>query len=292
MTLEELYAKFVTERIYLKNITDATAQIYRSTWKLTEKHITVETPEGLTKEVLNDLIIAFRRSGQSARSVNTYITGLNAFLTWLHEEEHTPTHFKIKKLKLEQTVFKVFNERDIRVILRYQPKDYYDFRLWAMLCLILDTGLRINELVSLKDEDIRLDQLLIIVKGKGRKERFVPISEEGRKIVYRFIRKRNSIKVNGGYLFPTMAGTAVNQRNFLRDMKILCEKLGIRGVRVSPHTLRHSYAIWYLVNGGDLYTLSRTLGHSSIAVTEIYLRNMGIEQVQTAHQKFSPLSKR
>jgi integrase/recombinase XerD len=100
------------------------------------------------------------------------------------------------------------------------------------------------------------------------------------------------LQINGGIFFATTAGTVVSQRNFLRDMKIFCKRLGIEGVRISPHTIRHSYAIWYLTKGGDLYTLARTLGHSSIAVTQIYLRSMGIEQVQEAHQRFSPLARK
>jgi integrase/recombinase XerD len=292
MFLEELFEKFVNERIYLKNVTDATVKFYRASWAITNKHIATKDPAELDKDILNDLIVAWRKAGQSPKSVNTYISFLNAFLSWLHEEGHIPKHLKMKKLKLEQKVFRVFNEGHIRILQKYQPTTYYDFRLWATLCLILDSGLRINEALSLRDEDVKLDQLLLIVKGKGQKERYVPISEEMRKILYRFMKKRDMLKIDGGILFPTTMATQVGQRNFLRDMKTFCKKLGISGIRISPHTLRHSYAIWYLVNGGDLYTLSRTLGHSSIAVTEIYLRSMGIEQIQRAHQKFTPLAKR
>jgi integrase/recombinase XerD len=292
MLLEELFEKFVNERIYLKNVTDATVRFYRSSWAITKKFITVKEPTELSKDKLNDLVIAWRKDGQSPKSVNTYISFINAFLTWLHEEGHLPSHLKIKKLRLEQTVFRVFNEGHIRLLLKYQPGTYYEWRLWATLCLILDSGLRINEALSLRDVDVKFDQLLIIVKGKGQKERYVPISDEVRKILYRFMKKRDALKINGGILFPTTLQTQVGQRNFLRDMKIFCKRMKIEGVRVSPHTLRHSYAIWYLVNGGDIYTLSRTLGHSSIAVTEIYLRNMGMEQIQKAHQQFSPLSNR
>ena len=267
-------------------------RFYRSAWTVTKKFTTIKEPSELYKDVINDLIIAWRRAGQSPKSVNTYLTFINAFMTWLHEEGHVPTHIKIKKLKVEQTVFRVFNEGHIKLLLKYQPGTYYEWRLWATLCLILDSGLRINEALSLRDEDVKFEQLLIIVKGKGKKERFVPISEEVRKILYRFMKKRDALQINGGFLFPRTAQTQVGQRNFLRAMRIFCKKLGITGVRASPHTLRHSYAIWYLVNGGDLYTLSRTLGHSSIAVTEIYLKNMGMEQIQKAHQQFSLLSKR
>ncbi len=244
MSLEELFEKFVNERIYLKNATDSTVKFYRASWKITKAHLNAKTPADLCKDALNDLLISWRKARQSTKSINTYISFFNSFLTWLHEEGHTSTHFKLKKLKQEQTVFKVFTEAHIRVILNYQPRDYYDFRLWTTLCLLLDTGLRISEALNLKDEDIKFDQLVIVVKGKGRKERYVPFSPEMRKILWRFIKKRNVLRVNGGNLFPTISGRTMSQRNFLRDMKAFCKKLGIEGVRVSPHTIRHSYAIW------------------------------------------------
>lgn len=293
MLLKDLFEKFVREKTYIKNVSPATVKFYNSSWKIAAKYIKATTPAELSKDVLTDLVVDLRtKAKQSPKSINTYITCLNAFFTWLKDEGHTEAHFKLPKLKLEQTVFRVFNEGHIKMILRYQPKEYYDHRLWATLCLLLDTGLRISETLSLKNEDVRIDQQMLIVKGKGRKERYVPISSEMRRILFRFIKHRERLQINGGNLFPTMSGHPVSVRNFQRDMKIFCRKLGITGVRVSPHTLRHSYAIWYLVNGGDLYTLSRTLGHSSIAVTEIYLRSMGIEQVAMAHQQFSPLAKR
>lgn len=293
MLLKDLFEKFVREKTYIKNVSPTTVKFYNASWAITEKYLKAKTVGELSKDALNDLIVSWRsQAKQQPKSINTYISCLNSFFTWLKEEGHTSTHFKMAKLKVEQTIFRVFTEAHIKVLLRYQPKDYYDHRLWATLCLLLDTGLRISETLSLKDEDVNLEQLLLIVKGKGRKERYVPISEEMRKILYKFIKARDRLNINGGYLFPTMSCRTVSVRNFQRDMKIFCKKLGITGVRVSPHTLRHSYAIWYLVNGGDLYTLSRTLGHSSIAVTQIYLRSMGIEQVTSAHQQFSPLSKR
>ena len=83
----------------------------------------------------------------------------------------------------------------------------------------------------------------------------------------------------------------MNYHNLLRDFKMHCKALGITDARISPHGLRHYFAQHYLRRGGDLYRLSRILGHTNIATTQIYLRSMGIETIREAHQQFSPLVK-
>ena len=90
-------------------------------------------------------------------------------------------------------------------------------------------------------------------------------------------------------MFSTRNGTLVTPRNFLRDFKILGRKLAIRGVRLSPHTLRHTFAVNFLQSGGDIYMLARILGHSSVRTTEVYLKSLGIEALQKVQARTSLL---
>jgi integrase/recombinase XerD len=83
----------------------------------------------------------------------------------------------------------------------------------------------------------------------------------------------------------------MNRRNFNRDIGRLCHNLGILNAKTSPHTFRHYFAISYLRRGGDIYALSRILGHTSVKVTEVYLRSMGIEDFQAEQQRLSPVSR-
>jgi integrase/recombinase XerD len=290
--MQELFAKFVKEKTYLTNVSSRTITFYWSSWKICAPYLP-EKVEDLNESALKGLVVSLREEKkQKAKSVNTYVSAINSFLTWLKEEKYTQEHFKIKKLKLEQTIFRVFTEKHIKTILDYKPTNAYEWRLWAILCLLIDTGMRIDECLKLKERDINFESLALIVKGKGGKERFIPFSPPMRKILIRYFKEKNKREVKSDLAFPSFTGNEQIQRNVLKDMKNFCEKLGIEGVRVSPHTLRHSFAIWYLVNGGDLYTLSRILGHSSITVTQIYLRSMGIDLIQKSHENFSPLTKR
>ncbi len=157
-----------------------------------------------------------------------------------------------------------------------------------MICLAaLDTGLRINELLSLRRQNVDIDNLVLRVNGKGNKERLVPISFELRKTLYRYLSKNQSPR-----LFATATGTAVTVRNAQRDFKSMCQRLGITNVRTSFHTLRHSFAVNYLRRGGNLFYLQRILGHSSITTTERYLRSLGIDDLKAVHNDLSMLSAR
>jgi integrase/recombinase XerD len=94
------------------------------------------------------------------------------------------------------------------------------------------------------------------------------------------------------YLLPTRSGGKVSVRNIERDFKTLFKQIGIEGVRASPHTIRHSFAVCYLRNGGNLEFLRRILGHSSLITTQKYLRSLGVEDLAAVHNSLSPLARR
>jgi integrase/recombinase XerD len=91
-------------------------------------------------------------------------------------------------------------------------------------------------------------------------------------------------------LFGARNNTLVTVGNFERDFKLIGEKTGIRGIRFSPHTLRHTFAVSYLMAGGNLYYLSRLLGHTSVKTTETYLKSVNVDELQAVHDRFSPLT--
>ncbi len=158
-------------------------------------------------------------------------------------------------------------------------------RFFTMLCLAVDTGCRVDELLSLQRDNIDLDNLLITVTGKGSKERVIPISLEARKALYKFIKKHQF-----DFVFPTRQGSKVSYRNVLDQLKDVGKELGITGVRLSWHTLRHTFATAYLRDGGNLIYLSRILGHSDVSTTQIYIQNM-TEDLSLMHRKVSLLNR-
>jgi integrase/recombinase XerD len=284
-SIAELHAQFIKEKRFLDNLSETTIRSYKLSFQWFEK-----LGGDFNKLALNNFVIGLRESGMNPGGCNVKIRSINSFLSWCYENGHNPENLRIKKLKSEQVVIKTFSDAHIKAFLKFKPKDGYQWRMHAIISLLTDSGARIDEVLSLKLNKVDLDQMMISIRGKGNKERYVPISVEMRKILYVYI-TRQRFKCPGDLLFPTKNGTKMNYHNFLRDFKMHCDNLGIKNARTSPHGLRHYFAQNYLRMGGDIYRLSRILGHTNIATTQIYLRSMGIESIREAHQQFSPLSR-
>jgi integrase/recombinase XerD len=148
-----------------------------------------------------------------------------------------------------------------------------DLRLSALVELLYGSGLRATELVSLDVRAIAMDRPFTILKGKGGRERLVPVSERARQAVADWIAVRSG---TGSWLFPSGKAHLSRVRLF-QLLKVLAAEAGIPPERISPHVLRHAFATHLLEGGADLRALQTMLGHADIATTEIYTH------VQTAH---------
>ncbi len=282
--MELLFRQFVNERKYLKNVTPATEVWYWASWKGLGCEVLKGATESPSKAVWASQIARKRGSGLSAVTVNTYARAINAFLKWAFDEGHISKAVRIPRLKEEQKVLATLSKQQVKALIAFRPTVMGERRLHAMAAMMLDNGIRANEALSLERAAVDLDNLLITVTGKGRKERKVPMSLEARKILYRWLSRHNHPLV-----FPTLGGTKQTQRNALRAFKVLGKRIGIEGVRFSFHTLRHTFAASYLIRGGNLFYLSRILGHADIQTTQAYLKSIGVEELQAVHQGFSPL---
>ena len=237
--------------------------------------------------MLDEYVIAVRESRIRVVSVNTYISGLNCFLSWLHEKDHTPARLTIRKLKMDQSFPKVVEASNVVNLVGYQGRTFRTRRVHAVVCTVLDTGLRINEVLTVRNEAVNLDDLTIRVMGKGRRERIVPFSTVLRRILVRWFNSLPDNLDNCEFAFPTKDGDLMGYRNLHRDYGVMCGELGI----ARPggfHRLRHTFATDYLRHGGNSRYLQMILGHSSITTTEKYT-HPDAESMQLAHTRHSPL---
>ncbi|MEQ1548268.1 MAG: tyrosine recombinase [Chakrabartia sp.] len=162
------------------------------------------------------------------------------------------------------------------------PPKSSDVRLFALLELLYGSGLRATEAVSLDVRAIALDRPFAIIKGKGGKERMVPVSEKARIAVTHWLATR---EIGSPWLFPSGKSHLSRVRLF-QMIKELAVKSGINPERISPHVLRHAFATHLLEGGADLRALQMMLGHADIATTEIYTyvdRKRLIEMVNKNH---------
>jgi integrase/recombinase XerD len=158
-------------------------------------------------------------------------------------------------------LFAAIAERQARV-----PPDPRDLRLLALVELLYGSGLRATELVSLPRNAIHPDRPYLILKGKGGRERLVPISDRARAAVAAW---RDHIAADRAWLFPSGKGHLSRVRLY-QLIRALAAEAGIPPDRVSPHVLRHAFATHLLEGGADLRALQAMLGHADIATTEIY----------------------
>ena len=283
MNLELLFESFVREKKFLANVSEKTVGWYYQSWKAFKR--TVGTDK-LDKPIISEFMIRLRETGISPCACNTYARAINSFLTWLYENEHIPENWKIKKIKEEQKVIQTYSEAQIKAFLKWKPQGWYEWRMYALLCTLIDTGARIDrELLSLKWEKVDLDNCLITLSGKGNKERIVPISLELRKVLCRWLGKNENDLV-----FPTRDGHKMTYRNTLRDFDLLCARLGITGVQTSFHIFRHTFAVNYVRSGGNLFYLQKALGHTSLVMTRRYTE-LQTEDLSLMHHKTSLLTR-
>lgn len=156
-----------------------------------------------------------------------------------------------------------------------------------MLALtLLDAGIRLDEALSLCVQDCNLDDLLLTVTGKGRKQRVIPFSMELRRLLAKFI--MDFCPHAHQFIFGTKQCRKLSQRNVLRDIKALCVRLGFTAPRRTVHATRHTFATEYLRRGGSLFHLQKVLGHPSLEMVRRYA-GLVTADLQAAHERVSPL---
>jgi integrase/recombinase XerD len=146
-------------------------------------------------------------------------------------------------------------------------------RLLCLLETVYATGLRVSELVALPASAARRDQRMLVVRGKGGKERLVPLNEAARRTMaeYLTLRADSARNAQSKWLFPSFGEQGhLTRQHFARELKVLGTACGIDGDRLSPHVLRHAFASHLLHNGADLRVVQTLLGHADISTTQIY----------------------
>jgi len=283
LDLPDLQQKFIAERRYLKNVSPATLEWYGTSFTAFRPVMADATHEGALKPALREGVMRLMTNGVAPVSVNTYLRCWNAFLRWMHTEGHVATLLKIPKLPEEKKTVPMLTPEEARRLIAFTPGGLNERRVYTIAMLIMDTGLRIDECLNLHKPDIDLDNLLIMVrKGKGRKQRIIPFSIPMRKLVFKHL--TGSGQHQGPVVFSTKNGTPILQRNALRDLKQVGIKVGI--LRLRFHLLRHHFATNYIRSGGSVALLRKVLGHSSLTTTMLY-EHCQVEDLRQIHHHHS-----
>ncbi|WP_105170809.1 site-specific tyrosine recombinase XerD [Pseudoalteromonas sp. T1lg24] len=246
-----------------------------------------DVDEGIILEYL-----AYRRdNGFSARSTARAQSALKRFYLYfigLKKLSSSPLAH-IEQPKLGQSLPKTLTEQEVEALLDAPNlEEPIELRDKAMLELLYATGLRVSELVGLRMEQINLRQAVVFVKGKGNKERLVPMGEVALEYIEAFIKlaRPQLIKHATDFVFPSKRGIGMTRQTFWHRIKHYALIANIQ-TELSPHTLRHAFATHLINHGADLRVVQMMLGHSDLSTTQIYT-HVAKERLKSIHQTHHP----
>lgn len=229
----------------------------------------------------------------STATVHGYVRTLRAFFSWLVREGLAETNIAkdLKPPKVAKKIVSTLSDEEILTILNtLNLNNHSQARNKAILVILLDTGLRIGELVNLKSEDVHLDEGFLKVIGKGNKERIVPMGSNAQKALQKYLFRYRPKQIN-----PTISNVFLSVQGnplTINSAKLMFARLArTSGVnRLHAHLCRHTFATRFLINGGDVFTLQQILGHSTLEMVRRYV-TLASSHVAIQHQRYSPMDR-
>tara|TARA_A100001037_G_scaffold256541_1_gene242738 strand:- start:45 stop:821 length:777 start_codon:yes stop_codon:yes gene_type:complete len=258
MEIYRCYDPFITDR-KISGCSEATLRIYDYVIGKLLRYIR-ENDLDLSVESIHHHILPFfshlQQRDPSASTYHTLFRGLRAFTRFLHQEGYVKDEIRLPKVKQPHTTISPLNPCQMKAIVHsFDTKTYLGMRNYTIIRLFLDTCVRLSELSQLQLADVTLEEGFVLVHGKGAKNRYVPIGRSTIKCLWNYIKKRAVIDVNtNAYLFLTQRGTALSARGVQFVFRSLKKTLNLDGRKLSPHLLRHSFALANIENGGDPFS--------------------------------------
>lgn len=252
----------------------------------------------ISRDDVGDFVQYLGREGRSPKTVARKLSAVREFFKFLYTEKDIKDNPAADVLtpKQEKPLPKFLSEDEIKRLIAAAKEcsGLKGRQMTAMLELMYASGLRVSELVSLPENCINFDRRQVFVRGKGSKERVVPVAPAAIQAVFDYLEQRDCFIREGRrsiWLFPSKSSRSghISRDTFFKRLKELAVKAGIYPSRVTPHVLRHSFATHLLNHNADLRSVQKMLGHESINTTEIYTHILSDKLLETV-QKLHPLA--
>ncbi|WP_260631356.1 site-specific integrase [Neobacillus niacini] len=227
-------------------------------------------------------------------TINIRVRTMRAFLRYCYEDKawiSEPIHKRFKPIKAPIDVVEAFTVEEYRrLIAAIDDESYVGFRTKVITFVLLDTMVRVCELVDIKRQNIDFKTMSIRLEAadtKTRVGRVVPISARTAKLLSEYMKETEDF--GNEYVFLTYEGEKIGEATVRDNLRVYGQVAKITNKRVSPHTLRHTGALFYILNGGDPFSLQRILGHSHMNMVRRYVQMTNMD-VQNQHSAHSPLN--
>ena len=233
----------------------------------------------------------------SKTTIERKVSSIKSFYKYLNQKgvvQENPARM-LRFPKKEKKLFKVFNIDDLFNLLEIPDKSTQSGLRDALIMeLMYGTGVRVSELVGIKIDDIDFEGLRLRVRGKGKKERIIPLAEFHIKFIRKYISLREEIlkgdNVKTDQLFINKYGTPLSDRSVRRIVEKYLKLAGLP-LEFSPHSFRHSFATHMLESGADLRTIQTLLGHSSLSTTQKYT-HLNLSDILKIYDETHPFAKK
>lgn len=255
----------------------------------------VTSPGQVETSTLREFVYHLKDSGHAPSSIRRKVSAVKSYFGFLHAEgkiDSDPSEL-LEGPKTGRRLPNVLSPAEIEVLLaRPETEDPLAIRDWAILEFMYATGVRISELVELSLRDVDLDSRLVRVSGKGSKQRIVPFGGSAREALCVYLDSARPLLVeaapgqSGGRLFLSRRGTALSRKGAWGIVQRRVRDAGIQK-RVTPHTLRHTFATHLLQGGADIAAVQEMLGHADISTTQIYT-HLDRRYLTEVHRRYHP----
>jgi len=239
--------------------------------------------------LIGNYLATLREKGNKSRTLNRKLSVVRMFYKFLYTEgktDHNPVE-GVSSPRLGRKIPSFLSEKEVEALLEASSVDeQYGIRDRAILEVVYGAGLRISELINLNLTDLNLKGGWVKVLGKGSKERIVPLGREACRWVRIYLRKRRTETTDKLSLFCNRYGKRLSRQACWKIIKKYSQKAGITK-KISPHTLRHSFATHLLSRDADLRFVQELLGHTNISTTQIYT-HITQERLKKVYKKYHP----
>ncbi|GAA0780301.1 tyrosine-type recombinase/integrase [Hathewaya limosa] len=288
----KLFAKYLLEEKDIINATDVTEKIIREYINNTKDRGKYTFLIDEKKQGVNNVHKRADYKKQiSLTTINNYIRNIKVFFNFCYNQGFLKKDIvkNIRQLKNERKPKDYINDEQFIELLRHMDTTkFHEYRDYIIIQILLDTGMRIGECLAIEVKDVDMNYRSILLPAentKGKRDRYVYFSQ----IMHRQLRRWLQYKdryITSEYLFCTTKGNIVQVRSFERKLNDYGKRIGLK---VNPHQLRNNFAKRFLMEGGNIFTLSKILGHSSVTVTEQAYLDLTDADIRKNYQKFSPL---
>lgn len=291
MKINEAFEKYLQFCMFEKQLTNVTIQDYKDDFKKFLYYFpNIEDTSELSKEDFNNFTFNQSIDDLSEKTISRRITFLKEFYIFLESEgivkEDIVDNIEMPKTPKKLPVYLTKEEVD-RLLNVIPLNNKNNIRNKAMIEIMYCSGLRVSELCNLRIKQVNVNERIISVIGKGKKERSIPIREESLKYLLLYINEvRNKLKliVDKSYVFLNSKGKKISRQYFFVEIRKYAKMAGI-DKEIHPHSLRHSFATHLLENGADLRVVQELLGHTNIETTQIYT-HLTNEKILSEYDQF------